>query len=201
MGHSGGTSILVSRALTLTPPSPASIPLLPYHFVYPLTQHIFKKKEVKTRKLLGNTEEAEAEAEAAEPVEEEEKSSGPTIANYYHPNQTFYFIPNTGTLVYPQTHAAIRHFLHLEATGARDGSGQNSWYYPTLYVTTFWQLKAHMTVLNETVKTLPMRIDLSNLANWKFNSMAAIELSSRKQRGSPHSAMPCPEAATAARSR
>lgn len=164
----------------LDPTQPGFNPASAYHFVYPLTQHIFKKKVFKTRKLLGNDDkEHEPELEAA--VEEEDtKSSGPVIANYYHPNQTFYVVPGTGKMTYPQMHGAVRHFVHLEATGARDGSGQNSWYYPIVYVTTFWQLKTHMTLLNETVKTLPMHIDLSNFANWKFNAMASLELSSKE---------------------
>ncbi|KAH8888851.1 cleft lip and palate transmembrane 1 [Thozetella sp. PMI_491] len=163
----------------LDPTQPGFDPATAYHFVYPMTQHIFKKKEVKTKKLLGNDDSDEVE-EAAVEEPENAKSSGPTIANYYHPNHTLYFVPGTGNLVYPQSHPAIRHFLHLEPTGARDGSGQNSWYYPVLFVTSFWQLKTHMTLLNETVKTLPMRIDLSNLASWKFHAISAIELSSKE---------------------
>jgi len=146
-----------------------------YHFAYPLTQYIPKKKEKKTRNLL--------EGKSADDVDgepEEEVPSGPIIGNYYHPNQTLSFIPQTGIQNYPSSHPAVRQFLHIEPTGARDGSGQNSWYYPILFVNSFWQLKSHMTLLNDTVKTVPLHIDLNNLANWKFTTMAAIELSGRE---------------------
>ncbi|KAK3945034.1 cleft lip and palate transmembrane protein 1-domain-containing protein [Diplogelasinospora grovesii] len=149
-----------------------------YHFVYPMTQYIPKKKESKTRSLLGSKNETEVDEVEEQP--EESAVSGPIIANYYHPNVSLSFIPNSGSMSFPQAHAAVRQFLRLEATGARDGSGQNSWYYPILFVNTFWQLKSQMTLLNETVKTLPMHIDLNNLADWKFKTMASIQLSSRE---------------------
>lgn len=149
-------------------------PASAYHFVYPLTQYIPKKKEVKTRNLLEDVPEA-----AEEPADEVEQS-GPIIANYYHPNVSLSFIPNTGTFSFPQSHPAVRQFLHLEATGARDGSGQNTWYYPILFVNTFWQLRSQMTLLNDTVKTLPIRIDLNNLAEWKFKTMATIDMGAKE---------------------
>ena len=149
-----------------------------YHFTFPLTQYIAKKKVKKLRSLLAKQNETEApEAEAAE---EDNEPSVPVVGNYYHPNASLSFIPDTGVLMLPQTPISVRQFVNLEATGARDGSGQHTWYYPILFVNTFWQLKSHMTQLNETVKTLPVRIDLNNLANWKFTTLSSIELNSRE---------------------
>ncbi|KAI0133124.1 cleft lip and palate transmembrane 1 [Hypoxylon sp. NC0597] len=158
----------------LDPKEPGFDPATAFHFVYPLTQYIPKKKEAKTRNLLEERPEVEEE-------EPEEQSTGPIIANYYHPNTSLSFVPDTGILNYPQTHPAIRQFIHVESTGARDGSGQNSWYYPVLYVNTFWQLRSHMIQLNETVKTLPLRLDLSNMKNWKFNILASVDFNSKQQ--------------------
>jgi len=149
-------------------------PASAYYFVYPLTQYIPKKKERKTRSLLGDA------PDAAEEPEEEPEHSGPTIANYYHPNVSLSFIPNSGNIPFTQTPPAVSQFLRLEPTGARDGSGQNSWYYPILFVNTFWQLKSHMTLLNDTVKSMPIRIDLNNLADWKFKTMSSIDLSGKE---------------------
>ncbi|KAI5865548.1 cleft lip and palate transmembrane 1 [Durotheca rogersii] len=158
----------------LDPREPGFDPAAAFHFVYPLTQYIPKKKEAKTRNLL----EGAPEPEEAEP---EEQTAGPTIANYYHPNITLALIPDSGILNYPQMHPAVRQFVHLEPSGARDGSGQNSWYYPMLYVNTFWQLRSHMTILNETVQTLPLRLDLRNMKNWQFNIMASVDFNSKQQ--------------------
>ncbi|KAK2071704.1 hypothetical protein P8C59_006108 [Phyllachora maydis] len=159
----------------LDPTQPGFDPGAAYHFIHPLTQYMAKKKLSKTRSLLAAHDQTEAEVEDGE-----EQASGPMIANYYHPNHTLSFIPASGVMSFPQAHPAVRHFVHLEATGARDGTGQNSWYYPILFVNTFWQLKAHMTLLNETVKEMPMRINLDNLAYWKFATLASIETSSKE---------------------
>ncbi|KAK4110746.1 cleft lip and palate transmembrane 1 [Canariomyces notabilis] len=158
----------------LDPTQPNYDPGSAYHFVHPLTQYIPKKKESKTRNLLGDSVESSEEA-----AEEEPEQSGPVIANYYHPNVSLSFIPNSGVISIAQAHPAVRHYIHLETTGARDGSGRNSWYYPILFVNTFWQLKSHMTLLNDTVRTLPIRVDLNNLADWKFKTMASIEASAK----------------------
>ncbi|KAI1473542.1 cleft lip and palate transmembrane 1 [Daldinia eschscholtzii] len=159
----------------LDPKEPGFDPAKAFHFVYPMTQYIPKKKEAKTRNLLEGRPEAEVEEEP------EVEISGPIIANYYHPNTSLSFVTGMGVLSYPQLQPAVRQFVHVEATGARDGSGQNSWYYPVLYVNTFWQLKSHMTLLNETVKTLPIRLDLGNLKSMYFNIMATMDFNSKQQ--------------------
>jgi hypothetical protein len=84
-------------------------------------------------------------------------------------------IPDTGVMLYPSLHPAVRQYVHLEATGARDATGQNGWYYPVLFVNTFWQLRTHMITLNSTVTRLPIHINLNNYANWKFSMIASID--------------------------
>ncbi|MCJ1285535.1 Cleft lip and palate transmembrane protein 1 like protein [Xylographa opegraphella] len=138
-----------------------------YHFFRPLNQMHAKKKVAKTKKLLGNSNVTDEEIEPL--------SSGPVFASYYHPNFTMSFIPDSGYQSYVQMHPAVRQHLTLEATGARDASGQIGWYYPILYVNTFWQLRSQMIELNDTVMTLPIHITLNNLNNWKFSLYASID--------------------------
>ncbi|THX19315.1 cleft lip and palate transmembrane 1, partial [Aureobasidium pullulans] len=137
-----------------------------YRVTRPLTNYLAKKKISKTRNLLDSSE-ADEEAET--------EPSGPVISNYYHPNFTLSIIPNIGTPVYPQMHPAMRQFVSLEATGARDESGQNAWYYPVLYLNTFWQLRSQMTELNSTVTEMPLNLDLQTDPNWKFSVMASMD--------------------------
>ncbi|KAL2760843.1 hypothetical protein ACRALDRAFT_1046015 [Sodiomyces alcalophilus JCM 7366] len=151
-----------------------------YHFAYPLTQYLPKKKEVKTRSLLEGLPEDAVEEEEQEKEHDQEENVGPIIANYYHPNFTLSIIPDSGVLDYRNLHPATRHFLRTEPTGARDGTGENSWYYPVLFVNNFWQLKSHMMLLNETVTTVPMHIDLGNLRYFLFGIMSSLELSSKE---------------------
>ncbi|KAI5461514.1 cleft lip and palate transmembrane protein 1-domain-containing protein [Mariannaea sp. PMI_226] len=158
----------------LDPRQPGFDPAKAYHFAWPLTQYLPKKKVAKTRNLLENAPEAASEeTEEPEPV-------GPTIASYYHPNASFSFVPDHGVKDFASLTPPIRQYFHLEATGARDGSGQHGWYYPVLFVNTFWQLTNHMTVLNETVKELPLRIDLKNLVSWQFQIMATMEANAKE---------------------
>ncbi|KAI1420149.1 cleft lip and palate transmembrane protein 1-domain-containing protein [Xylaria sp. FL1777] len=157
----------------LDPNEPGFDPATAVHFTYPLTQYLPKKKIAKTRNLL------EDKPDVLE--EPEEEPAGPIIANYYHPNTSLSFIPDTGILNFPQQPPAVQQFLMLESTGARDGSGQNSWYYPILFVNQFWQMKTHMILLNDTVKTLPLRLDLGNLKNWQFSLMATMDLNTKQQ--------------------
>ena len=139
-----------------------------YHFSYPLNQYRPKKKVRKTKNLLAGSEENAT-------VEEPDSPKGPVFASYYHSNFTMSFIPDSGIQAYPNMHPAVRQYVHLESSGARDSTGQQGWYYPILFINTFWQLRDQMTELNDTVKTLPLHITLNNLNNWKFSLYASID--------------------------
>ncbi|KAL5604090.1 uncharacterized protein BROUX77_004276 [Berkeleyomyces rouxiae] len=160
----------------IDPTKPNFSPASAYHFAYPLTQYLPKKRESRTRNLLDDAPPTPEEIQA----EEELRKLGPLIASYYHPNVSFEFVPDLGVMDYSQAHFSVRAFTVLEATGARDGSGQNSWYYPVLFVNQFWQLIEHMSVVNETVTTLPIHINLNNIASWKFKAIASVEISNKE---------------------
>jgi hypothetical protein len=146
-----------------------------YRVIRPLTRYLPKKKTAKTRNLLSDMPERDM-------VEtEEEKNTPKIVASYYHPNFTISMIPDTGVVSYPSMHPGPRSFFHIEANGARDATGQHSWYYPVLFPNPFWQLRKDMIELNDTVKTLPLNVKLNNLANWKFNLYASMEENIRAQ--------------------
>ncbi|EEH22166.1 hypothetical protein PABG_04377 [Paracoccidioides brasiliensis Pb03] len=135
------------------------------YFRRPLNQYLPKKKVKKLKNLLsgGGTDEPEEVPRVTQ------------IGSFYHPNFTLSVIPDTGVINFPTMAPASRQYLQLERTGARDATGQNGWYYPILFVNTFWQLKSHMTELNSTVETLPIHITLNNMKNWKFNLLSNID--------------------------
>jgi hypothetical protein len=154
----------------LDPASPNYNPATAYRMLRPLTQYLGKKKVRKTRNLL----EASKDTEEAEDELESEPS---TVASYYHSNFTLSFINNAGPANYPTLHPAVKQFYMLEATGARDETGKNGYYYPLIYHNTFWQMKKDMVELNSTIpyETLPMNVRLSTLANWQFSIMASMD--------------------------
>ncbi|PYI22602.1 cleft lip and palate transmembrane 1 [Aspergillus japonicus CBS 114.51] len=142
------------------------------HFYRPLNQYLPKKKAKKLKSLLASNDQS-----AEEDVDDTPNVS---IASFYHPNFTVSFIPDSGAQKYRQVHPAIRHHMQLESSGARDATGQNGWYYPIVFLNTFWQLKTHMMELNSTVDTVPLRITLNNLQNWKFNMMASLDANAKE---------------------
>ena len=143
-------------------------PSTAYRFSRPLNQYLLKKKVAKTKKLLGGSDDSSE-------TTDETPSKGRTVSSYYHPNVSLSIIPDSGNMNYPNAHPAVRQFVIVESSGARDGSGQNGWYYPILFVNTFWQLRDHMTELNSTVERLPLNIQLNNLNNWKFSIISSID--------------------------
>lgn len=92
-----------------------------YHFTWPLTQYLPKKKVAKTRNLLEDMPKHDEEPEEEEPT-------GPIIANYYHPNASFSFVPDMGVKDFASIAGQMRQYMRLEVTGARDRSGQHGWY-------------------------------------------------------------------------
>ena len=154
-----------------------------YHYIRPLSQILPKKRVRKTKNLLKGSDD-----------ENDVIDEGPkyTFSSYYHPNFTMSIIPDSGVLQYPTMHPAVRQHLQLEATGARDESGFHGWYYPVLFVNTFWQLRDHMTELNNTVKTLPLHINLNNMNNWKFSLYASIDEGTKQTQRQAASGGPMP---------
>ncbi|KAJ5936079.1 hypothetical protein N7454_005377 [Penicillium verhagenii] len=141
------------------------------HFQRPLNQYLAKKKAKKLKNLL---------ADGSDKPEEEDLTPNVSISSYYHPNFTVSLIPDSGSQKFAQMHPAVRQYVQLERTSARDISGQNGWYYPIVFLNTFWQLRTHMTELNSTVETVPLRITLNNMANWKFSIITSIDEGSKQ---------------------
>lgn len=142
------------------------------HFLRPLNQYLPKKKVKKLKNLLSDAED--------EHDQEEDHTPDVSTMSYYHPNFTLSLIPDSGIQKFAQMNPAVRQYVQLERTGARDASGKNGWYYPIAFVNTFWQLKSHMTELNSTVETVPLHITLNNMANWKFNILSGVDEGSKQ---------------------
>lgn len=141
-----------------------------YRTLRPLTHYLNRKKIRKVRNLLESQNETEAE-------EEVEEKGAPNVASYYHPNFTLSFIPESGANPWPNMHPALKQFYVLDPMNGRDASGKNGFYYPVVYLNTFWQLRSHMTELNLTVpmEKLDLNIHMNTLANWQFSVMATMD--------------------------
>lgn len=144
-----------------------------YRMIRPLTQYLPKRKIKKMRNLL-ESQDSDEEAAAAAAAEE---NTTPELASYYHPNITLAFIPHTGAVQWSTLHPVVKQFYTLDPTNSRDESGKNGYYYPVLYLNTFWQLKSHMYELNAShpIPRLELNVRLATLANWQFSIMASMD--------------------------
>ncbi|KAK5073537.1 hypothetical protein LTR64_007327 [Lithohypha guttulata] len=156
----------------LDPNSKRYDPATAAHYVKQLNHYLPKKKVRKERNLLDKNEEMEVEPE---------EQKGPSVSSYWHSNFSLAVIPGTGTVNWRSMHPGLRKNILVEPTGARDESGQNGWYYPVFFLNTFWQLRSHMTELNETVKSVPLNINFYNMANWKYSIMASMDEGMKQQ--------------------
>lgn len=154
------------------------------HFYRQLNQYLPKKKVKKLKNLLDSST-TEDQAAPEEP-------KGVQISSYYHPNFTVAIIPGTGVQNWRSMHPALRKNVVLETTGARDQTGQHGWYYPVVFLNTFWQLRSHMTELNDTVTSVPLNIHIKNLASWQYNIMASMDQGVKESQMQAASGTPSP---------
>ena len=169
---------------TLDPEASSFDPTKAYHFARPLNQILPKKKVAKKKNLLSGSNDTN--------VVEDEEPKTPGFGSYYHPNFTMSFIPDSGVQSYPNMHPAVRQHVHFESSGARDQSGQNGWYYPILFVNTFWQLRDHMTELNSTVTEVPLHITINNMKNWKMAIYSSLDEGMKQNQRQAASGGPMP---------
>lgn len=157
---------------TLDPTQPSYNASNAYRFTRPLSQYLKQQKVVKKRNLLDSSPE----------TPEDPEDTVPKYTSHYHPNLTLSFIPDIGVLDWTSMNPGIREWIVLESSAARDPSGQNGWYYPVLFLNTFWQLRSHMTEINSTVSTLDLNLHLNELSNWKFSILASMDYGFKEQR-------------------
>lgn len=138
------------------------------HFFRPLNQYLPKKKVRKLKSLLEKNEEPE-----------EDLGAQTTIQSFYHPNITVSIVPDTGVQDWGAIHPAVRSNYQLDSSDVQETSG-SSGYYPVVFLNRFWQLKSHMTELNNTVEQLSLNIELANMANWKHSMYASMDYGMRQ---------------------
>lgn len=141
------------------------------HYVKQLNHYLPKKKVRKERNLLDKPGEQEVEPE--DPT--------PQVSSYWHSNFSLAVVPGSGVVNWRSMHPGMRKDILMEPTGARDASGQNGWYYPVFFLNTFWQLRSHMTELNDTVKSVPLNINLYQLPNWQYSILASMDEGIKQQ--------------------
>ncbi|KAF9147644.1 hypothetical protein BG015_010674 [Linnemannia schmuckeri] len=167
-----------------TPLSPTSKDFSLDNRVYtrkPLTRYFKKKREFKVKKLVGGKQEAEPEPE--KPVEEPTvPEGGSTTVSYWHQNLTIALLSDRAVIPYAALPPELKPMYQLESTGKHDAYG-NGFVLPVVYINDFWQLKEHMTAINETVKELPLRINFHPISYMKLQIYSSLDIGMSKQSG------------------
>ncbi|KAF8979482.1 hypothetical protein BGZ46_005382 [Entomortierella lignicola] len=145
-----------------------------------LTRYYVKKKTLKVKKLIGGKHDDESEPE----IQEEEKSPEPTssIVSYWHQNLTLALLSDFTIIPYAAVPPELKGMYQLESTGHRDEQG-NGFVLPTLFVNDFWLLKEHMTLINDTVKELPLRINFYPISYMKLQLYSSLDVGMKQQSG------------------
>ncbi|KAH7037012.1 cleft lip and palate transmembrane protein 1-domain-containing protein [Linnemannia elongata] len=167
-----------------TPLSPTSEDFSLDNRVYtrkPLTRYFKKKREFKVKKLVGGKQDVEPEPE--KPVEEPTvPEGGSTIVSYWHQNLTIAVLADRTVIPYAALPPELKPMYQLESTGKHDQHG-NGFVLPVVYINDFWQLKEHMTAINETVKELPLRINFYPISYMKLQMYSSLDIGMSKQSG------------------
>lgn len=128
-----------------------------------------RKKEVKTKLLLGGGELEQEEGEEEEEAEENPNAS--PILSYWYPNISLQLIKPV-VMSYAESPDQIKRAIVLEPTGLRDKTGKNGWFCkksldfsfhshysclfcytdPIIFNNQFWHLQSQMSEINSTVK-------------------------------------------------
>ncbi|KAF9359975.1 hypothetical protein BGX26_010903 [Mortierella sp. AD094] len=148
-----------------------------------LTRYYLKKKEFKVKKLIGGKHDDEPEPEpvSEKPVEATPEPSS-SIVSYWHQNLTLALLSDRTLIPYAAIPPELQGMYQLESTRTLDEHG-NGFVLPTLFVNDFWLLKEHMTLINDTVKELPLRINYYPISYMKLQMYSSLEVGMKQQSG------------------
>ncbi|KAF9978490.1 hypothetical protein BGZ73_002155 [Actinomortierella ambigua] len=164
-----------AHPVALNPSSPNFHPDRRVYTRKELTRYYKKRWEPKVKKLIGGKEEEVEETPVPEPV-----VNKTTIVSYWHQNLTINVMGDPAVIQYAQSPPQLQSLYQLESTGELDERG-NGYVLPVLYVNDFWLLREHMTLINNTVDELPLRINYYPLSLMKLNLYASMDMSFKQQ--------------------
>ncbi|KAL5649864.1 hypothetical protein ACJX0J_040673, partial [Zea mays] len=137
---------------------------------HPVVAFLPKSKAGKKKSLLGDSEEPEEQAPPKENKELEDKDEGPTeYLSYWKPNVTVNLVEDFTRYPNNNVPAIVASYLNVDpATGD---------YYPTVFFNEFWLLRDKLIALNESVKELPLNLEVGPISMTKWQFFLQIEQS------------------------
>nr|CAB3484591.1 unnamed protein product [Digitaria exilis] len=127
---------------------------------HPVVTFLPKSKAGKKKSLLGDSEEPEQQAPPEDNKELEDKDEGPAeYLSYWKPNVTINLVDD---------------FTRDTDLNVDPATGD---YYPTVFFNEFWLLRDKLIALNETVKELPLNLEIGPISMTKWQLFLQIEQS------------------------
>ncbi|KAH3681877.1 hypothetical protein WICPIJ_007183 [Wickerhamomyces pijperi] len=154
---------------------------------FQLNTYLPKKKEAKLHNLIaGKEEEGEGDQE---PVPTEETQEIRPIVSYWHPNITIALTnPPEGLTSKKSIPDPIYQAVILDPLNRRDNlTGQVCQYYPLMYQNKFWQLKQHMNIINSTLDSLQLNLNVEFSPFWKTQMLLLFQDSMTQQQDQSNS--------------
>ncbi|ODV89997.1 hypothetical protein CANCADRAFT_56614 [Tortispora caseinolytica NRRL Y-17796] len=153
--------ILLSReGAELDPQGAGFDPLAATRYTFQLNHFFPKRKQVKEKYLLGSTHDEEEFEEEQDDDSMYEKE----IVSYWHPNITVQMVRNSGEFDLSKSPPVLREHLKV---AAYEGQRVKT-YFPIIFYNDFWHLKSQMIELNNSVTSVPLHFQFSDIVQWKY---------------------------------
>jgi hypothetical protein len=152
------------------------------HKTVQLSTYMPKKKAVKLHKLIGQGDD---EVTRGEQVEDD--ASLP-IVPFWHPNVTISIAKAPGLIDLNSIPPPMADVFPLDSLDRRDNStGQIVQYFPIIYQNKFWQLKDHMSEINDTIDEIDLNLSIDFAAFWKIQALVLFSDGMKQQENNPMS--------------
>jgi hypothetical protein len=146
------------------------------HKTVQLSTYMPKKKIVKLHKLIGQGDD---EVTVGEHVEDD--TSLP-IVPFWHPNVTISIAKAPGLIDLNSIPPPMADVFPLDSLDRRDNStGQIVQYFPIIYQNKFWQLKDHMSEINDTIDEVDLNLSIDFAAFWKIQALVLFSDGMKQQ--------------------
>ncbi|EEF44529.1 cleft lip and palate transmembrane protein 1 homolog [Ricinus communis] len=154
------------------PNDPEYQPLFVFGKTHPVVIYLPKSRADKRRSLLGNSKDSEGEmiSQVVGDSEDDSKDDGPLEwASYWKPNVTVNLVDDFTRYPHNAVPPNIAPFLNVDPSTGN--------YFPTIFFNEFWLLRDKLISVNETVKELPLNLEVGPISMTKWQLFLQIDQS------------------------
>ncbi|KAM1201044.1 hypothetical protein FF1_017367 [Malus domestica] len=174
--HNGSLYAHVFFARSGYPPDPTDPeyqPLAAFGKTHSIVTHLPKSKADKKRSLLGgpkDSDEKEPLVEVVDDTQGDSEDDGPVEwVSYWKPNITINLVDDFTRYPHNAVPPNVAPYLNVEPS-----SGD---YFPTIFFNEFWLLRDKLIPINETVKELPLNLEIGPISMTKWQLFLQIDQS------------------------